>query len=186
MSADVTRTLLHALDFAARRHRDQRRKGALAEPYINHPITVASLLADAGLGDDLVLICGALLHDTVEDTDATLDDVQGEFGDDVASLVAEVTDEKGLSASERRRAQIAQAGTLSRRGRLLKIADKISNLRDLLVKPPTRWTDARKLEYVRWAYEVWEAIRGESPMLDALFEDVYADGMATFGSDEDD
>jgi hypothetical protein len=148
-----------ALDFAARKHRDQRRKGASAEPYINHPAEVARLVAEATGGRPLAVLLAALLHDTVEDTQTTLDELEREFGTDVAALVAEVTDDKRLPKAERKRLQVEHAGTRSSGAKLIKIADKTSNLRSLLESPPTDWDLQRPARVLR----VGEARGGRLP-----------------------
>src|ERR1700676_2013091 len=122
--------LLEAVAFAAEKHRDQRRKDAEASPYINHPIALANLLQQQGV-DDIVVLCAALLHDTIEDTETTAPELRREFGPEVTAVVLEVTDDKSLLKAERKRLQIEHAGTLSLRAKLVKLADKICNLRDM-------------------------------------------------------
>ena len=139
MSADIV-LLARAADYAARQHIAQRRKGERAEPYINHLTEVAALLAEATDGADVVLLAGGLLHDTLEDTDATYEDLEQRFGPEVAALVAEVTDDKSLPKEERKRLQIDKTPSKSRRAKLLKIADKTSNLRSMVNSPPKGWT----------------------------------------------
>ena len=139
MSTDLVK-LAHAADYAARQHIAQRRKGERAEPYVNHLIEVAALLAEATAGEDVVLLMGGLLHDTLEDTDATYEDLEQRFGPEVAALVAEVTDDKSLPKEERKRLQIDKTPGKSRRAKLLKLADKTSNLRGLMHSPPVGWT----------------------------------------------
>ena len=129
-------SLLKALEFAAQMHRDQRRKGVEASPYINHPIQVAEVLASHGGVSDLATLMAALLHDTVEDTQATLDDLTKIFDAEVSSLVAAVTDDKSLPKMERKKQQIEHAPTLSEGAKMIKIADKICNIRDIASKPP--------------------------------------------------
>src|SRR4029079_13808015 len=135
--------LAQAADYAARQHIAQRRKGERAEPYINHLTEVMVLLAEATGGDDATLLAGGLLHDTLEDTDATYEDLEERFGPEVAALVAEVTDDKSLPKEERKRLQIEKTAGKSRRAKLLKIADKTSNLRGLVTSPPKGWPQAR-------------------------------------------
>jgi guanosine-3',5'-bis(diphosphate) 3'-pyrophosphohydrolase len=165
--------ILSAATFAAERHRDQRRKGKDASPYINHPLALASLLAGCGVREPTVLMA-ALLHDTVEDTATTFADLEHAFGTEVAGIVREVTDDKLLPKAERKRLQVEHAAHLSRRAKLVKLADKICNLRDLLVSPPTEWTAQRKREYFDWAKAVVDPMRGAHPTLEALFDEVYA------------
>ncbi|HEV2287189.1 MAG TPA: HD domain-containing protein [Steroidobacteraceae bacterium] len=165
--------ILGAASFAAERHRDQRRKGKDASPYINHPLALASLLAGCGERDPTVLMA-ALLHDTVEDTATTFAELEQAFGPEVAGIVREVTDDKALPKAERKRLQIEHAAHLSRRAMLVKLADKICNLRDILVSPPTDWGAQRKREYFDWAKAVVDPMRGVHPRLEALFDEVYA------------
>src|SRR5258708_38331063 len=141
MSTDLVQ-LAHAADYAARQHIAQRRKGPRAEPYVNHLIEVAALLAEATDGGDVALLMAGLLHDTLEDTDTTYEDLVQRFGPDVASLVAEVTDDKSLPKEERKRLQIEKTAGKSQRAKLLKLADKTSNLRSLVASPPKGWSPA--------------------------------------------
>jgi len=172
-SQDPIGRILAAATFAAERHRDQRRKGREASPYINHPLALAHLLAASGERDPALLMA-ALLHDTVEDTATTFGELRRAFGAVVADIVREVTDDKKLPKSERKRLQIEHAAQLSRRAKLVKLADKICNLEDILVAPPADWTAARKREYFDWARAVVERIRGVHPRLEARFDRVYA------------
>lgn len=132
---------MRTLQFAALKHRDQRRMDTHKTPYVNHPINVCTILSvEAGIQDDAVLMA-ALLHDVVEDTDATFADVEQQFGPDVASLVREVTDDKSLEKQERKRLQIENASKTTSRAKLIKLADKLDNLRDLLKETPSGWTE---------------------------------------------
>ena len=176
------RTLLRAADYAARQHVAQRRKGDAAEPYINHLLEVASLLAEATGDNDIVLLVGGLLHDTLEDTDTTFEDLVERFGEEVASLVAEVTDDKSLKKEERKRLQVETAANKSRRARLLKIADKTSNLRGLVRSPPTGWNTERMRDYVVWAGQVVRSCRGLDIELEAAFDAAHAEASRRFGT----
>lgn len=169
---------MRALDFAARKHRDQRRKGASAEPYINHPAEVARLVAEATGGLPLVVVLAALLHDTLEDTETTLEELRHEFGPEVAALVAEVTDDKRLLKAERKRLQVERAAGKSDGAKLIKIADKTSNLRSLLESPPVEWDARRKREYFEWARRVVDGCRGVNTRLEAAFDAAYEAGVA--------
>jgi (p)ppGpp synthase/HD superfamily hydrolase len=173
--------LSQATDFAARRHIAQRRKGESAEPYINHLTEVAAMLAEATGGDDPVLVMGGLLHDTLEDTETTYEELSEGFGADVAALVAEVTDDKSLRKEERKRLQIEKTPGKSRRAKLLKLADKTSNLRSLMSSPPRGWTDERLREYVVWAEAVARSCRGLNQELEAGFDAALADAKRHFG-----
>jgi guanosine-3',5'-bis(diphosphate) 3'-pyrophosphohydrolase len=166
--------LIRAIAFAAGKHRDQRRKGRAASPYINHPIALARVLAvEAGIHDPLVL-CSAVLHDTIEDTETTAAELANEFGPEVSAVVLEVTDDKTLEKHVRKRLQIEHAPHASRAAKLVKLADKICNLRDILEDPPPDWSPARKLEYFDWAARVIDGLRGVHPRLEALFDAVLA------------
>ncbi len=166
--------VLAASAFAAHKHRDQRRKGADASPYINHPIAVANVLAnEAGITDPTIL-AAALLHDTIEDTATTPQELEAEFGAQIAAVVAEVTDDKSLPKQERKRLQIEHAATLSEQAKLVKLADKICNVRDMSRSPPVNWSLERKAEYFVWAKQVVDAVRGVSPVLESLFDQEFA------------
>ncbi len=164
--------VLRAAEFAAIRHRDQRRKGIDAAPYINHPLALANLLAASGVENPVVL-AAALLHDTVEDTETSPQELTQEFGDQVAAIVAEVTDDKALHKADRKRLQVEHAAHLSMEAKLVKLADKICNLRDLSDSPPD-WPIERKREYFDWAKSVVDQLRGAHPRLEAMFDDQYA------------
>lgn len=159
-----------AFDFAARKHAEQRRKGAGGEPYVNHLAEVALLLAEATGGGDPSLVIAGLLHDTIEDTGTTSEELEREFGVEVAALVREVTDDKRLPQAERKRLQVRTAATKSDRARLLKIADKTSNLRSVASSPPLGWSAERRREYVAWAREVVDQCRGLSASLERVFD----------------
>lgn len=172
---------VQALDFAARQHVAQRRKGAAGEPYINHLCEVAAILSETVGTDDAVLLIAAILHDVVEDTDATIDDVAALFGNEVAQVVAQVTDDKSLSRDARKALQIEKAPMLSVPARLLKIADKTSNLRGIVASPPQDWTDQRKKEYVLWAEAVVAGCRGLSAPLEVAFDEASAQARRLLG-----
>ncbi len=162
--------LLRAAAFAAERHRRQRRRDAEATPYINHPLALADVLANEGAVTDPVVLCAALLHDTVEDTETTLEELRERFGAAVAAVVAEVSDDRSLPKAERKRLQIEHVRHASREARLVKLADKICNLRDLLAAPPADWPAQRKREYFDWSAQVVEGLRGVHPGLEAVFD----------------
>src|SRR5438067_9958795 len=143
--------LLKALAFAAHKHRDQRRKDAEASPYINHPIALADVLVNEGGVTDIEVLCAALLHDTVEDTATTHQELVDAFGARIARIVAEVTDDKALPKAERKRLQIEHAPKLSHEAKLVKLADKLCNLRDVSDHPPAHWDSQRRREYFDWA-----------------------------------
>lgn len=165
--------VLKALRFAARKHRDQRRKDADASPYINHPIALAETLHRVGGVKDPVTLAAALLHDTIEDTETTPDELKGLFGETVAAVVEEVTDVKWLKKRARKQLQIARAGRASKRARLVKLADKISNLEDILASPPAEWSGDRKRQYFDWAKRVVDEVRGTNERLERRFDRLY-------------
>ena len=174
---DVQKVLIAAA-FASRKHTAQRRKDAAATPYINHPLELARVLTEDGGVTDAATLCGALLHDTVEDTDTTIAELQSIFGEEIASIVAEVTDDRSLPKPERKRAQVEHAAHISDKAKLVKLADKISNLRDVAHSPPDRWDLQRRQEYFDWAKSVIDRLRGVHPALEAQFDRVYADRPA--------
>jgi guanosine-3',5'-bis(diphosphate) 3'-pyrophosphohydrolase len=174
-------SLLGAAEFAARKHKGQRRKDVEAIPYINHPIAVAELLARVGEVTDLALLQAALLHDTVEDTDATPEEIEARFGKEVRLLVQEVTDDKALPQAERRRLQVEHASRLSQRARLLKLADKICNLSDLSSVAPVGWSVERKRGYMDWAESVVAGLRGAHPGLEKLFDKTVSEKRRLLG-----
>jgi len=164
---------VRALAFASRKHSRQKRKDADASPYINHPIALVSILAlEAGI-DDRDTLCAALLHDTIEDTDTSTEELVEAFGAEIAALVEEVTDDKRLPKAERKRLQIEHAAHLSPKARLVKLADKIANLRDVADSPPTGWPLARRQEYFDWAEQVVARIVDPPARLLALFKASY-------------
>jgi guanosine-3',5'-bis(diphosphate) 3'-pyrophosphohydrolase len=165
--------LLKALAFAAHKHRDQRRKDAEASPYINHPIALAEVLTGEGGVTDIGVLAAALLHDTIEDTATTLEELRGQFGERVAGMVAEVTDDKELPKIERKRLQIEHAAGISPGAKLIKLADKICNLRDVAERPPAKWDLERRREYFEWAKRVIDGLRGVHPQLEAAFDAAY-------------
>lgn len=167
-------TLLRALSFAADKHRTQRRKDKDASPYINHPIALADVLVQVGGVTDVEVLAAALLHDTIEDTETSREELERYFGPAIASAVAEVTDDKSLPKEERKRLQVEHAPHLSPAARLVKLADKICNLSDVLAQPPVGWDLARRQTYFDWARDVVEGLRGSNAALEAHFDAVYA------------
>jgi guanosine-3',5'-bis(diphosphate) 3'-pyrophosphohydrolase len=170
--------LLKALAFAAHKHREQRRKDAEASPYINHPIALADALVNEGGITDVEVLCAALLHDTVEDTATTHEELVDAFGSRIARIVAEVTDDKRLPKAERKRLQIEHAPHISREAKLVKLADKLCNLRDVAERPPAGWDLGRRREYFDWAKKVIDGLRGapgeDMRRLEAAFDAAYA------------
>ncbi len=172
-----------ALVFAADRHADQRRKGEAQEPYINHLAEVALLTAEATGGRDTSLVIAALLHDAIEDTDTTFEELSAEFGSDVAMLVQEVTDDKSLPWAERKRLQVETAPNKSHRAKVIKLADKISNLRSIAQSPPREWTPERRAGYVDWAENVAKGLIGGNSFLEQEFKTAAADARAAIEGD---
>jgi guanosine-3',5'-bis(diphosphate) 3'-pyrophosphohydrolase len=166
--------LIDAIAFAAHKHRDQRRKDAHASPYINHPIALARVLSVEGGVDDRLALLGALLHDTIEDTETTAEEIAARFGAEVAAVVLEVTDDKRLPKAERKAAQVAHAPHISRPAQLVKLADKTCNLRDVAASPPVGWPLDRRREYFDWAKRVVAGLRGAHPGLEAVFDAAFA------------
>jgi guanosine-3',5'-bis(diphosphate) 3'-pyrophosphohydrolase len=167
--------VIEALAFAAERHRDQRRKDPARTPYINHPIALVRVLSLEAQIEDPLVLCAALLHDTVEDTRTTAQELELKFGPGVRAVVMEVTDDKRLPKAERKRLQVLHAPRASEPARLIKLADKICNLRDVAASPPVGWDLARCQAYFDWALEVVEGIRGTHQVLESLFDRAYAE-----------
>ncbi len=162
-------TCLMALAFAAEKHKNQRRKDAEASPYINHPIALANVLAvEGGIVNNDVL-CAAILHDTIEDTDTTEQELREKFGRKVTGIVLEVTDDKNLPKDIRKQLQIDHAAHASHEAKLVKLADKICNLRDILASPPKDWSLQRKKEYFKRADDVVAGLRGSNAKLEKIF-----------------
>jgi len=178
--------LLRAALFAARVHAAHRRKGAAQEPYVNHVLEVAQILAEHGAPRAAVI--AGLLHDTVEDSDqdpepVTLARLAAGFGDEVAAIVAEATDDKSLPKETRKALQVRRAPEKTGAAKQLKLADKISNLRAVAASPPATWDHARRVEYVGWAGRVAAGLKGVNPALDALFDAAYRDAVARLAAE---
>lgn len=172
---DPLLALFDALAFSADRHRLQRRKGTTASPYINHPIEVARVLAHEGGVRDLNVLIAAVLHDTIEDTATTAEEIAARFGADIAGLVLEVTDDKSLSAADRKRLQVERAGALSPRACLVRLADKICNVRDMVADTPHGWSVERRRDYLDWTERVIAGCRGRSAGLEAAYDQALLD-----------
>lgn len=168
--------LLKAMVFSANRHRHQRRKGADASPYINHPLEVADILVNVGGVGDLTTLIAAVLHDTLEDTATSPEELEALFGSDVRLLVQEVSDDKRLPKAERKRLQIEHAPCLSTPAKVIKLADKITNVRDVTQNPPTGWSVERRREYLAWAEQVVAGCRGQNKALDRSFDQAVQEG----------
>lgn len=167
--------IILAANFAANKHRDQRRKDREASPYINHPLALAFVLTNevGGIADEDVIIA-AILHDTIEDTNASTAEIANLFSENVLRIVMELSDDKSLPKATRKQLQIDHASQLSREAKLVKLADKICNLRDMANSPPFDWELIRQQEYFDWAKAVVEGLRGTHIELEALFDQAYS------------
>lgn len=159
-----------ALRFASECHCDQRRKGSDESPYVNHLIAVADILVSVGAVDDLDVVRAAVLHDTIEDTGTTAEELEKRFGRRVRSIVEEVSDDKTLLKEERKRLQVERAPNISHEAKLVKLADKISNVRDVGLFPPAGWSDERRVDYIVWAENVIAGLRGTNAALESHFD----------------
>jgi len=173
----ITAEVLRALVFAAERHRNQRRKDSEKSPYINHPLDVVEILWRVGGVRDGITLVAAALHDTVEDTGTTPEEIEALFGAEVRAAVQEVTDDKSLPKDERKRLQIENAPHKSQRAKVIKLGDKITNVRDILARPPSDWPEQRRREYVVWARAVVAGLRGANPALEAEFDRIAGHGQ---------
>jgi (p)ppGpp synthase/HD superfamily hydrolase len=178
---ESTGALLKALRFAAEKHKGQRRKGAEAAPYINHLIQVAEILWTVGNVRDVTLLVASTLHDTIEDTDATPEEIEAQFGGEVLALVLEVTDDRSLSQKDRKQLQVESASHKSPKAKLLKIADKISNVQDIVTSPPRDWSLERKREYLLWTERVVAGLRGVNENLEIYYDDLLRKGKQSLG-----
>jgi guanosine-3',5'-bis(diphosphate) 3'-pyrophosphohydrolase len=178
MTALTDTRLIRALHYAATQHRHQRRKDAEASPYINHPIALLHILAvEAGV-TDLDVLVAAVLHDVLEDCsgpgqmhlELRREEIRRQFGADVLVLVEAVTDDKSLAKADRKKAQVEHAAQIPHGAKLVKLADKTANLRDLAEAPPASWSKERLQEYYYWAEDVVDAMRGSHVRLEALFD----------------
>jgi len=166
--------LVKATAFAAQKHKHQRRKDEAGSPYINHPVSLADLLVHEAGVTDLPTVIAALLHDTIEDTETTGEEIEAHFGPLIRAVVEEVSDDKSLGRQTCKRLQIEHAPTLSTRARAVKLADKTCNLRDVVDNPPLGWALERRQAYFDWAKRVVDGLRGEHDVLESLFDDAYS------------
>ncbi|CAI2293757.1 unnamed protein product [Caenorhabditis sp. 36 PRJEB53466] len=163
--------VMKANDFAARRHRHQKRKDN-ATPYINHPIGVQLILTNEAKVYDPVTLAAAVLHDVVEDTKTTLEEIRELFGEEVTEVVEQCTDDKTLAKAERKRLQAENYGKHTHRAKLVHLADKLYNLRDLERKAPIGWDKKRVNEYFKWSREVIGQMKGTNEALEYALDDV--------------
>ncbi len=167
----VLQLIFETLLFAAEKHKDQRRKDSDASPYINHPIAVAYYLCMHCDVLDADVLIAAILHDTLEDTNTTPEEIEEMFGEDVLRLVEEVTDDKSLSNEVRRKIQVDTVSDKSPGAKLIRLADKISNVTDLLHAPPSGWDAQKKVDYLAWTEKVVDNVRGINTCLEKLYEE---------------
>ena len=172
INSDDISLVFRALNFAARKHQGQKRKGGNASPYINHLIDVAEILWEIGGVHDFITVVAGILHDTIEDTKTSQEELKVEFGHEICSIVLEVTDDKSLPKRMRKRLQVKHATSLSFRARVVKLADKISNIQDIMGSPPTDWSFEERLEYITWAEEVIDRLRGANENLERYFDEL--------------
>lgn len=164
--------LIRAIAFASEKHSSQRRKDAEESPYINHPIALVDVLANEGNVTDIETLCAAALHDTIEDTATTADELKSIFGEKITSIVLELTDDKSLPKHVRKEKQIEHAPHCSTEAKLVKLADKICNLRNILAAPPADWSAERKQGYFDWAAKVANGLRGSNSELESIFRNL--------------
>jgi guanosine-3',5'-bis(diphosphate) 3'-pyrophosphohydrolase len=176
--------VLRASEFAAKKHRKQRRKGKKQRPYIGHCIEVARILADIGGVEDPDVLAAAFLHDTVEDTKATPEEIRERFGSSVEQMVLELTDDKSLEKNERKRLQVEHAPNLSPGAKLIKLADKISNVREICTDPPMKWNVDRRRKYFEWSKQVVDAMGPVNPRLEAHFTKTVEAALSLVAADE--
>jgi guanosine-3',5'-bis(diphosphate) 3'-pyrophosphohydrolase len=174
LPAEPVQRILAAARFASERHSAQKRKGDAGEPYINHLIEVAELIASSSDVLDTNLVMAAFLHDAVEDVGVTPQEIEEKFGPDITGLVLEVTDDKSLPKQVRKSLQVQNAPKKSPRAQTLKLADKISNLRAILSSPPSNWSAERKREYFDWARDVVAGLQSPNRKLKEEFDRTYA------------
>ena len=168
--------ILKAAHFSAQKHSTQRRKDENASPYINHPISVALAIAQIGGVDDPEILAAALLHDTLEDTETTPEELEDEFGKKVCEYVLDVTDDKTLPKDERKRRQIEHAKKISNGAALIKLGDKISNVTDVINNPPEDWDNNRRKEYLDWAEKVIENCPKVNDKMEKKFQEIIKQG----------
>jgi len=174
--------LLEAINFAAKKHSKQKRKSADGLPYINHVLQVADLLANVGKVKDYDVLIAAVLHDTIEDTETSKQEITKLFGATVSKYVSEVTDNKNLPKAKRKELQIKHAPHISDGAKLIKLGDKISNISDVCENPPAGWSEKRRLEYVEWGENVINGLRGVNSNLEKRFDETVAEAKEKFQS----
>ena len=187
MASQDPQLLIRALVFAAHKHRLQRRKGGDGKtPYINHPIEIIAVLSDIASVDDAAVLAAAALHDTIEDTATTREELEHQFGTTVAGFVMELTDDKTLPNEQRKQDQIDHASHTSAGAALVKIADKICNVRDIMVRPPAGWGEQRQHAYFVWAKLVVDGLPPTHPALVHAFDAAYQQAMQSLKANSGD
>jgi guanosine-3',5'-bis(diphosphate) 3'-pyrophosphohydrolase len=181
---DSVGLILKAARFAAEKHNDQRRKDSKGSPYINHPIQVAETLWTIGDVRDATLLVASILHDTIEDTATSPEEIKIQFGEEVLALVLEVTDDKSLPDRVRKQRQVESAPHKTHPAKMLKLADKICNVRDLIDSPPPVWSRERKQEYLLWTERVVAGLRGANARLEGHYDELLARGKQSLGIEE--
>ena len=176
LSVESFSLFIGALKFGARRHSFQKRKDKGGTPYFNHPIEVAETLWSVGAVREMHILTAALLHDVIEDTQTRPDEVEALFGSVILSIVQEVSDDKGLPKGTRKALQIEHAPHLSTKGKLIKLADKICNIRDVIHSPPSDWPVERRIEYLDWAEQVVRGLEGCNAKLEQEFYRILQEG----------
>jgi GTP diphosphokinase / guanosine-3',5'-bis(diphosphate) 3'-diphosphatase len=164
--------LLSACLFAADKHKTQKRKDKNSTPYINHPIHVSCLMSEAGVTDVDILIAG-LLHDTIEDTKTSNEEIAQLFGENVLKIVLECSDDKTLPKEKRKQLQLEHAADVSMGAKMVKLADKYSNLSDLLENPPKSWSEKEINGYAIWVYAVYQKLKGINKVFDDKFTKLF-------------
>jgi (p)ppGpp synthase/HD superfamily hydrolase len=181
MADSSIQAILRALSFAAHKHQDQRRKGAGSPPFINHAIEVANIVARVEGITDPVTLQAAILHDTLEDTDTSPEELETEFGPAVRAIVEEVSDDRRLEKVERRRQQVETAHRLSAPAKAIRLADKIANVRAVAHAPPIGWSRDRRLDYIAWSQEVVAGCRGCCPSLERHYDEAIREALEILG-----
>ena len=166
--------IFKALTFASQKHKDQRRKDPCETPYINHTIEVMVNLWEIGEVNDAEVLAAALLHDTIEDTETSPDEIENHFGERILSLVKEVTDDKNLPKKVRKQLQIENATHKSAYAKQIKLADKLCNVRDIGKSLPIGWSRERQIAYLDWAEAVVKGLRGSNYKLEVTFDKILA------------
>ena len=175
--------LIKAFKFVSVKHSGQRRKGYKGEPYINHLADAADILWNSGEIHDITTVVAGILHDTIEDTSTTQEELASEFSPEIASVVLEVTDDKSLPKDKRKQLQIEHAPQLSFMARQVKLADKISNLKGILESPPEGWDNERLLEYAKWSEKVISRIKGTNEILEKIYYKLFDEAIKKFSKE---